>query len=329
MSLGSKAAFAVVVLSAAFVAAQEGKELPARRIPNIGEAAELYFSPDGRHLIGSVKQEGDTTHHTYTLRVDGTEVRRINDKGEDACSYFFPGMKRILWTSTRDNLAMPKGNWSDANDYPQGAELYSSKLDGSDVKRLTSNAVYDAEASISPDGKWIVFTRQTDGQLDLWRMRSDGTEQKQITRTPDAQEGGSFYLPGSETILYRAWSRADQAQRGRPMTIYTIKHDGTGTTQVTTDPGLNWAPHPAPDGVHFAYVRMPEPGNFEVFVMNMKTKEKRQMTFNKAFDGYPSFSPDGKTLAFATSRDAKPGERKVWTYLMDVSSLGIQPLEKK
>ena len=113
------------------------------------------------------------------------------------------------------------------------------------------------------------------------------------------------------------------------MTIYTIKHDGTGTNQVTMDPGLNWAPQPAPDGVHFAYVRMAEPGNFEVFVMNMRTREKRQLTFNKAFDGYPSFSPDGKTLAFATSRDAQPGERKVWTYLMDVSSLGIQPLPKK
>jgi Tol biopolymer transport system component len=262
------------------------------------------------------------------LRVDGTEVRRINDKGEDACSYFFPDMKRILWTSTRDNLDMPKGNWSDANDYPQGAELYTSKLDGSDVKRLTKNAQYDAEASISPDGKWIVFTRMTDGQLDLWRMKSDGTDATQITRTAEAQEGGSFYLPDNETIIYRAWSRAEQAQRGRPMTIYTIKHDGTGTTQVTTDPGLNWAPHPAPDGVHFAYVRMAEPGNFDVFVMNMRTKEKRQMTFHKAFDGYPSFSPDGKTLAFATSRDAKPGERKVWTYLMDVSSLGIKPLKR-
>jgi Tol biopolymer transport system component len=322
-------ALALVVASSSAAAAQEGQELPLRRIPNIGESAELYFSPDGRWLIGSVKQEGDSTHHVYTLRSDGTEVRKINDKGEDACSYFFPDMKRILWTSTRDNLEMPKGNWSDANDYPQGSELYSSKLDGSDVKRLTKNAQYDAEASMSPDGKWIVFTRMSDGKLDLWRMRSDGTGETQVTRTDDAQEGGSFYLPDSETIIYRAWSRADQAQRGRPMTIYTIKHDGSGTTQISTDPGLNWAPHPAPDGVHFAYVRMEEPGNFDVFVMNMKTKQKRQLTFSRAFDGYPSFSPDGKTLAFASSRDAKPGERKVWTYLMDVSSLGIAPLKKK
>ena len=324
-----KRAVLVVLASSALLSAQEGKELPSRRIANLGEAAELYFSADGTRLIGSVKQAGDETHHTYTLRVDGTEVRKINDKGEDACSYFFPDGKRILWTSTRDNLEMPKGNWSDANDYPQGAELYTSKPDGSDVKRLTTNKTYDAEASISPDGRWIVFTRQTDGKLDLWRMRADGSEQTQVTKTDEAQEGGSFYLPDNETILYRAWNRADQAQRGRPMTIYTIKHDGTGTTQVTSDPGLNWAPHPAPDGVHFAYVRMPERGNFEVFVMNMKTRQKRQLTFNKAFDGYPSFSPDGKTLAFATGRDAQPGERKVWTYLMDVSSLGIRPLSQR
>ena len=324
-----RAALLAAIAPFALLAAEEPKELPSRRIPNLGEAAELYFSADGQRLIGSVMQPGDSTHHTYTLRVDGTEIRKINDKGEDACSYFFPDGKRILWTSTRDNLDMPKGNWSDANDYPQGAELYTSKPDGSDVKRLTNNKAYDAEASISPDGKWIVFTRQTDGKLDLWRMKTDGSEQRQITHTDEAQEGGSFYLPDSETIIYRAWNRADQAQRGRPMTIYTIKHDGTGTNQVTMDPGLNWAPHPAPDGVHFAYVRMAEPGNFEVFVMNMRTREKRQLTFNKAFDGYPSFSPDGKTLAFATSRDANPGERKVWTYLMDVSSLGIQPLPKK
>lgn len=328
-------ALALLLAAAALAAtrgesrAEDGQELPLRRIPNIGEAAELYFSPDSRQLIGTVKQEGDAVHHTYTLGVDGSGVRRINDKGEDACSYFFPDMTRLLFTSTRDNLDLPKGNWSDPNDYPQGAELYTARLDGSDVKRLTSNKAYDAEASISPDGRFIVFTRSTDGALDLWRMRTDGTGETQITRTPDLQEGGSFYLADNETIIYRAWKRADQGERSRPMTIYTIRHDGTGFTQITTDPGLNWAPHPAPDGVHFAYTRMPEPGNFDVFVMNLKTREKRRMTFHKAFDGYPAFSPDGKTLAFASSRDAAPGERRVWTYLMDVSSLGIVPLAGK
>jgi hypothetical protein len=98
---------------------------------------------------------------------------------------------------------MPLGNFSDPNDYPQGAEIYSCKLDGSDVKRLTSNKYYDAEISASPDGKWLLFTRQIDGKLDLWKMRPDGSEQRQITFTDSLQEGGSFFFD-NETIGRRS-----------------------------------------------------------------------------------------------------------------------------
>ncbi len=320
----TRASLATVLLLAASLPAQEPpRELPVKRIPNLGEAAEFYFSPDGRSLVGDAKTEGDEVHHVYTVNLDGSSLRRINDKGSDACSFYFPDGKRLVWTSTRDHLDLPKGNFSDPNDYPRGAELYTSKLDGSDVRRLTNNAVYEAEVSVSPDGRWILFTRQTDGKLDLWRMKPDGTEERQITHTDDWQEGGSFYMPDSETILYRAWKRADQAARGMPMTIFTIKHDGTGLRQITTDPGTNWSPHPAPDGRHFVYVKMLPPHNFEIFLMDLETKEERRLTFFEGFDGFPALSPDGKTLAFASSRDAKPGERKLYTYTMDVSTLGL------
>jgi len=311
----------------ASAAVSEGHELPVHEIPNLGEAAEFYFSADGQYLIGNAKRDGDQAHHTYITSVDGSKIWRVNDKGQDACSHFFPDGKKIVWTSTRDHLDLPPGDWSAPKDYPQGAELYISNPDGSDLKQLTHNKVYEAEVSVSPDGQWILFSRQTDGKLDLWRMRPDGSEEQQITHTDDWQEGGSFYLPDSETIVFRAWKREDEGMRGMPMQLFTIKHDGTGLTQITKDPGMNWSPHPAPDGVHVAYVRMlmPEGGgrpNFEIFVIDRTTGEKRQLTFNPAFDGFPSFSPDGKWLAFASSRDAKPGERTLRTYLMDISSLG-------
>ena len=115
-----------------------------RVIPNLGEAAEFYFSPDGKSLIGNAKGEGDTTHHVYTTTLDGTKIVRINDKGQDACSFYFPDGKRLVWTSTRDLTDLPAGNWSDPTAYPKGAELYSSDLDGKNVKRLTDNTFYDA-----------------------------------------------------------------------------------------------------------------------------------------------------------------------------------------
>ena len=305
--------------------AAESEELPVRRVPHEGEAAEAYFSPDGTQLIGNAKLEGDDTHQVYVVDIETGEARRINDQGEDACSHFFPDGKRIIWTSTKDHPELDSGNYSDPANYPQGAELYTSAPDGSDVVRLTDNEYYEAEVSISPDGQWILFTRQVDGRLDLWRMRVDGSGEEQITHTPEEQEGGSFYMPDSETILFRSWTIADQGQRGMPMTIYTIRHDGTEKHQVTFEEGTNWAPYPAPDGKHFAFVKMLPPHNFEVFLMNLETGEQRRLTYDDGFDGFPSISPDGRTLCFSSSRDAAPGERKLFLHTMDISSLGVGP----
>jgi TolB protein len=306
-------------------------ELPVRAIPNLGEAAEFYFSPDGKSLIGNAKREGDATHHVYTTTLDGMKIVRINDKGEDACSFYFPDGKRLLWTSTRDLTDLPKGNWSDPKQYPKGAEIYQSDLEGKNIKRLTNNMQYDAEAAVSPDGKWILFGRDTDGKMDLWVMSSDGTGEKQITFTEEWQEGGAQFLPDSNTILTRAWKRVDEGQRMMPMQIFTVKRDGSDRRQITSEAGTNWAPFPAPDGKHFAYVKIlndtPRP-NWEIFMMNMETGKQTRLTYNDSFDGFPAFSPDGKLLTFSSGRAAKPGERTLFQYVMDISSLGIVPAKK-
>ena len=298
-------------------------ELRTWKISKDFEGAEAYFSPDGKTMIFDAKTEEDSTFLVYTMNIDGTNLKRINDRGEDACTFFHPNGKELIWTSTRDNLDMHKGNYSDATDYPQGAELYLSDLDGNNIKRLTNNKYYDAEVSITSDGKKILFGRQIDGKMDLWVMDIDGKNERQVTFTEEWQEGGAFFMPDNETILYRAWKIADQGKRGMPMTIFTIKDDGTDFKQITHDPGTNWAPYPAPDGKHFVFVRILPPHNFEIFLMNMETGEQTRLTYNDAFDGFPAISPDGKTLSFSSGRDAKPGERKLELFLMDISSLNL------
>ncbi len=331
-----KIVFAFCILMVCFILAQTNEknssnqsiknaseELPVRAIPNLDKAAEAYFSPDGKSIICNAKVTvDDEVHHVYTANIDGTDIKRINDKGEDACSYYYPSGDKLIWTSTRDYPDMPVGNWSIPTIYPQGAELYSSDLDGNNVVRLTHNEYYDAEVSVSPDGKWILFTRQIDGNLDLWRMKPDGTKEQQITFTDDWQEGGSFYMPDSKTILFRAWKKEYDDARSKPMTIFTINHDGTDLKQITfEDDRTNWAPHPGPDGDHFVFVKVLPPHNFEIFLMSMKTGLQIRLTYNDAFDGFPVISPDGKFLLFSSSRNAKPGERGLSPFIMDISSL--------
>ncbi len=303
----------------------EVKEFKVWKIPNVGNGAEFYFSPDGKSMIGNAKFEDDSSHQVYTLKIDGTDIKRINAIGEDACSYYFPDGEKLIWTSTRDNLDLPKGEWSNAKNYPTGAELYTSDLDGGNVVRLTHNKYYDAEVSVSPNGKKILFTRQIDGMCDLWVMNVDGTDEHQVTFSEEWQEGGSFYLNDNETIIYRAWLRKDDGKRGTPMTIFTIKDDGTDLKQITFDDGTNWAPFPAPDGDHFVFVKVLPPFNFEVYMMSIKTGEQTRLTYNDAFDGFPVISPDGKTLGFSSNRDEAKGVRKLSPYLMDISSLKLCP----
>jgi TolB protein len=308
----------------------EGPELPVREIPNIPPAAEAYYAPDNYHVIAQTqdpdadKHEGQATAAlTYIFRDDGSEFWRVNDQGQDGCSYFAPDMQRVVFSSTRDNRDMHLGNWSDANNYPQGAELYMSDWDGSNIVRLTDNEWYEAEVSISPNGEWVVFGRQIDGNMNLWRMRPDGSDEQQITFTTDWQPGAPFYMPDNETIMFRAWRQSEYAKiRPTPMTVFTIKHDGTGLVQRTFNRTMNWAPYPAPDGRHYVYVMITGDNNWEVYLGDLAGGEPKRLTFNPGFDGLPSISPDGTKMLFARSTT---GRTNLHTHVMDVSSLDLGP----
>lgn len=313
-------------------------EMPSWQIPNMGEAAEAYYGPDSRYLIAQVQTplaakspRGLSGFLTQTFTDDGQDVTLINNKGWDGCSYFFPDGQRLVWTSIKDRMEMGLGNWSDWRNYPQGAELYASDRKGGNVQRLTNNEYYEAEVTVSPDGKWIVFGRQIKGNMDLWVMKADGTEERQITFTEDDQEGAPYFLPDNNTILFRAWKASRYDEKPTPMTIYTIQRDGTGLRPRTFTDDMNWAPYPTPDGKHFVFVRAETPRNWEVYLgyLDGKTPPKR-LTFDDAFDGFPSISPDGRKMVWTSSRSAggKGFMQGLRLHVMDITELGIRPARR-
>jgi Tol biopolymer transport system component len=310
------------------------QELPTWRIPNVPSSAEAYYAPDSYHVIAQTQDPDALVAPgrksgalTWIFSDDGKTKWRINDGGQDACSYFFPDGKHVIFTSTRDHMDFPIGNWSDERNYPQGGELYIADIDGGNRRRLTDNAYYEAEVSVSPDGKRIAFTRQVDGALDLYVMNADGTGERKITDTPDWQEGAPFFLPDSKTLTTRAWSRAAYGtRRPTPMTIFTINVDTGERIQRTHDDWMNWAPYPAPDGRHYVFVRplLDNPSNWEIFLGDLEGGEPVRLTFNDSFDGFPSVSPDGTKMLFARSEG--PGFMAgLYTYVMDISSLNVGP----
>jgi Tol biopolymer transport system component len=313
-------------------ASEAAKELPHFMVPIGPNAAEAYWAPDSRHLIAQTNDpqavpgsRGGPGNLTWIFSDDGKEIWRVNDRGQDACSFFFPDGQRVVWTSTRDHLDFPVGDWSDSDNYPQGGELYVSDLKGGNVKRMTSNKHYEAEVSVSPDGQWITFGRQIDGNMDIWVMKSDGSEEWQVTKTAEWQEGAPFFMPDNDHIIFRAWKRADYKNvKPTPMTIFTIRRDGGDWRRHTYDRGMNWHPTPAPDGRHYVYVRAESPSNWEIYLGDLAGGEHRRLTYFDKLDILAHISPDGKKMNWGRAT----GEGfmgKIRTFVMDVSSLEVGP----
>ncbi len=310
-------------------------ELPVRLIPDIPPAAEAYYAPDNYHLIAQARdpdaQAADDSRIggalTYIFTDDGKLSRRINDRGQDACSYFFPDGERVIWTSTRDNMDMPLGNWSDAENYPQGAELYTSDLYGKDIVRLTNNEWYDAEVTVSPNGEWIVFARDIDGNMNLWHIRPDGSDEEQITFTDDWQPGAPFYLQDNETIIFQAWRASELGKiTPTPMTVFTIKHDGSELTQRTFDRGMYWGPAPAADGRHYVYTTILDGYNHELFLGDLAGGEPVRLTYRAGFDGMKSLSRDSQKMVFVRTKNEG---KALFNHVMDLSSLNLGPENNK
>jgi Tol biopolymer transport system component len=297
-----------------------------------GENAEAYFSFDGRELVFQRSPDGVACDQEYVMRPDGSGLRQVSSGGgRVTCGYFFPDGSRILWSSTRASgpECPPRPDMSQGYvwalfDY----QIYTSRPDGSDVRPLApAPGSYNAEATISSDG-WIVFTSTRDGDLDLYKMRLDGSGLVRLTAT-EGYDGGAFFSADGKRIVFRASRPANDAERAdyrsllarklvRPgkLEIYTMDADGTNVRQVTRLGAASFAPFLHPDGKRIVFasnVGDPTGRNFDVYIVNDDGSGLERITTNETFDGFPMFSPDGKKLVFSSNRNGtRPHETNVF-----------------
>jgi len=298
-----------------------------------GENAEAYFSSDGKQLIFQSTRDGRGCDQIYTMNVDGSNVKMIsNGDGRTTCSYLFPGGKRILYSSTHlgDKQCPPKPDFSRGYVwavYPT-FDIFTAKPDGSEVKQLTNTPGYDAETTITLDGKKLVFTSMRDGDLDIYSMDADGKNVRRLTNEL-GYDGGPFWSYDGKQIVYRAHRPKTDQQKAdytdllkqnliRPTTleIWVMNADGSNKRQVTSNGKANFGPYFFPDGKRIIFAsNMDDPRgrNFDLYEINVDGTGLERITFNDTFDGFPMFSPDGKKLVFASNRNAKsPGETNVF-----------------
>jgi Tol biopolymer transport system component len=173
---------------------------------------------------------------------------------------------------------------------------------------LTDNEFYNAECSYSPDGRWICFTSNRTGDLDVYVMRSDGTHVIQITKTP-GYDGDAFFSPDGKRLVYRSDRKLDGLLQ---IFVGTLAFDANGDItgllseqQLTNDTNVNWQPYWHPDGTHIIYATsLQGPSNYEVYLMRADGSHKTRLTFSPGFNGQPVFSPDGNYIMWTSKRTA-------------------------
>lgn len=336
--------FFVVILALTVNIFAQGGNLSVegeKRIKNIkqltfgGENAEAYWSSDGKKLTFQSKRDGRGCDQIYTMNADGTGTKMIsNGEGRTTCSYFFNKNKNILYGSTHlgakecpPNPDFSKGYvWAIYPTY----DIFSSTADGKNIKQLTNSPGYDAEATVSPDGKKVIFTSMRDGDLDLYVMDTKGKNVKRLTNEL-GYDGGAFFSPDGKQIVYRSYHPKTAAEIARyknrlannlieptVFEVWVMNADGTNKRQVTKLGAASFAPFFTPDGKKIIFCTNyfasdPRKRNFDLALINVDGTGLERVTYNETFDGFPMFSPDGKKLVFASNRNAaKEGDTNVF-----------------
>ena len=298
-----------------------------------GNNAEAYFSPDGRRLIFQRQERVDAgCDQEYTMKVDGSDLHRVsNGEGRTTCGYWYQDGHRILYSSTFEHGAAcpPPPDRSKGYVWPlNDLEIYTARADGSDLVRLTRNDAYDAEATVSPDGRRIVFTSTRDGDIELYTMNVDGSDVRRVTRRV-GYDGGAFFSPDGTMLVWRAAypeSAADSADylgllarklvRPTRLELWVARADGSEARQVTHLDAASFAPFFHPDGRRIIFAsNYPDrrSRNFDLYLVNLDGSGLERVTTSPEFDAFPMFSPDGRRLVFASNRNAaQPGETNLF-----------------
>ena len=241
---------------------------------------------DSESVLGLVPNR--QTKEIYVADYDGANVRRVTvSRSLNITPTWAPNSRAVAYTSYR----------SGQQDVVI-SHIYEGRLE---TPANGNERVHNWLPSYSPDGTQIAFNSNRDGNPELYVMNVDGTNLRRLTNHP-AIDTSPTWSPLGHQIAFTS------DRTGSPQ-IYVVGVDGVGLRRITFESYCDrptWSPSPYNE---IAYASLTGPG-YDIKVVDLATNEVRQITFGQGTNESPSYSANGRHLAFSSTRGS--GNKQIY-----------------
>ena len=326
--------------------AEESHFQNIRQLTFGGDNAEAYWSYDGKSLVfqRTSLKDGIPCDQIFVGRVPENptapfEFKLVSTgKGRTTCAFFTKDNQHIIYASTHlassDCPPVPdRAKYGNKYIWPlyRGYDIFKADLNGKITKQLTNSPFYDAEATLSPDGKKMIYTSTKDGDIELYILELKSGKEKRITNEL-GYDGGAWFSPDGKKIIWRASRPKTEAAINEykellaqdlvaptNMEVWVANVDGYDAKQVTNFGQANWAPTFMPDSKRIIFASNHEYKRgfpFNLYTINGDGSNLQKVSRDKGVDAFPMFSPDGKRIVFASNRN-NGGTRDTNVFIAD------------
>ena len=257
-----------------------------RGLRGVARSKIAYISDrDSESMLGLV--ENRATKEVYFADYDGANVRRVTiSRTLNNNPAWSPDGRAIAYTAWRPYMDVLVSH------------IYQGRLES---PASGSPNIQNWLPAWSPDGTQLAFTSNRDGQPELYAINTDGSGLRRLTNHPGIDTSPTWSPQGHQLAFV-------SDRTGSPQ-LYVVGADGTGLRRLTFESHCDrptWSPAPYNE---IAYSSQTGPGH-DIKVLDLATNEVRQLTFGLGTNESPSYAPNGRHIAFTSTRGS--GKKQIW-----------------
>jgi TolB protein len=254
-----------------------------RALNGVAESKLVFDSDrDGERMGGTVQNR--SIKELYIADYDGENQLRVTvGKTLNISPRWSPNSRSIAYTSYRRG----------------GGQIFISNIFQATLEEVTKGEHVGENwlPAWSPDGTRIAFTSTRDGNPEIYVANRDGSNVRRLTNNPSIDITPTWSPSGTQIAFTSDRSGSQQ--------IYVISADGVGTPQRLTSESYcdraTWSPAPYNE---VAYASRNGPG-FDIHILDLATRHVTALTFGEGTNESPAFSPNGRHIAFMSTRSGK------------------------